>query len=608
MSSVLRLARYLKPYRWTIAVAVLMLGISSASDLAIPRLAETVIDQGISQHNMALILHISLIMLGLTLVSAMLAVGNALLAVRVSQNAATDLRRDLFAHIERLSFANLDRFTTGQLMTRLTSDVMQVLQLTMMTLRIFVRAPLMFVGSVILLLLTNLRLALIVFAFIPLAVIVLAFFATRSQPMYLQVQRRLDRLNTILQENLAGVRVVKAFVREPHENERFERANTDVMNQVISVGQLLAVLMPLLTLFINLGIVAIVWVGGIGVVQGTITVGQIVAFNNYIMSTLFPLINVGMMVGFISSADASAQRIYEVLDSVPAVQEAPGARMLPNAWGRVAFEQVSFSYDGDGQEPVLKGVDLLAEPGQTVAILGSTGAGKSTIVGLIPRFYDTTQGQVTMDSTDVRQVTLESLRGQVGMVAQDSVLFSGTIRENIAYGRPDASDDEVIAAAQAAQAHDFIVALPNGYDTVIGERGVNLSGGQKQRLAIARALLIKPRVLILDDSTSSVDLETEVRIQQALAKATDSTRFIIAQRISSVMDADRIIVLDRGHVAASGTHRDLLATSPIYRDIYRSQLGTDEGDDQSGTRSERAEKILAVGAISEGGNGHGAEA
>ena len=480
MSSIVRLARYLKPYRRIVALAVLMLGISAASDLAIPRLAQTVIDQGIAQRDMALIVRVSLVMLGLTLVSAGLAVGNALLAVRVSQNAAADLRRDLFAHIQRLSFANLDRFSTGQLMIRLTSDVMAVLQLIMMTLRMFIRAPLMFLGSVILLLLTNLQLALVIFVLIPLALVVLTVFAVRAQPMFLQVQRKLDRLNNVLQENLAGVRVVKAFVREQHENERFDDANVELMDQGIRVGRLLSVLMPLLTFFINLGIVAILWVGGTEVVRGTLTVGQIVAFNNYLMSTMFPLINLGMMVGFISSADASAQRIFEVLDDVPAVQEAPQARELGGIRGRVALENVTFGYDGDTQEPVLRGVELIAEPGQTVALLGSTGAGKSTIVGLIPRFYDATEGRVTVDGADVREVTLASLRAQVGVVAQEAVLFSGTVRENIAYGRPDAREEEVVAAARAAQAHDFIVGFPDGYDTLIGR-----AGGQPLRRAEA---------------------------------------------------------------------------------------------------------------------------
>jgi ATP-binding cassette, subfamily B, multidrug efflux pump len=430
---------------------------------------------------------------------------------------------------------------------------------------------------VVLLLLTDRQLALIIFILIPLMGVILVLFAKRTQPMFLGVQRKLDRLNTVLQENLAGVRVVKAFVREEHEAERFATANTDLMQQAIRVGVLLSVVMPMLNFCINLGTAIIVWVGGLQAIGGHLSVGQIVAFNNYLMSTMFPLINLGMMVGFISSADASAQRIYEVLDEEPLVQEPAQPLDLPATCGRVALQDVSFSYDGDGQEPVLKHINLLAEPGQTVALLGATGSGKSTIVNLVPRFYDPSAGRVLMDDVDVRDLSLGKLREQVGMVLQESVLFSGTVRENIAYGRPGASEEEVVAVAQAAQAHDFIMGFPDGYNTLVGQRGVDLSRGQKKRIAIARALLIKPKVLILDDSTSSVDLETEARIQKALAETIgDCTRLIIAQRISSVMDADRIAVLERGEVAAFGTHEELMESSPLYREIYRSQLGTDE--------------------------------
>ncbi len=577
MHSIMRLRRFLNPYRWTIVLALIMLAIGAAADLAIPRLTQTVIDQGIPSKDVAYILRLSLAGLGITVVSVVMQIGNALMAVRVAQRSAADLRRDAFTHVQSLSFANLDRFPTGKLMIRLTSDVTAIMQLILMTLRMFVRAPLMFLGSVVLLVLTDRELALIIFVLLPVMGVILALFATRTQPMFLAVQRKLDRLNTVLQENLAGVRVVKAFVREGYEAERFATANTDLMQQAIRVGLLLSVVMPLLNFFINLGTVAIVWVGGLQAIGGRLSVGQIVAFNNYLMSTMFPLINLGMMVGFISSADASAQRIFEVLDEVPAVQDPPQPEPLPRTCGRVELQDVYFSYDGDGQEPVLRGVNLLAEPGQTVAILGATGSGKSTIVNLVPRFYDATRGRVTLDGVEVGDLSLHDLRDQVGMVLQESVLFTGTVRENIAYGRPDASDEDVVAAARAAQAHDFIVGFPDGYNTLIGQRGVNLSGGQKQRIAIARALLIKPRVLILDDSTSSVDVETESRIQQALEEtAGDCTRLIIAQRISSVMDADRIAVLERGEVAAFGTHEELMESSPLYRDIYRSQLGTDE--------------------------------
>jgi ATP-binding cassette subfamily B protein len=579
MNSLGRLARSLKRYRITVALSLLMLAASAAADLAVPRMTQAVIDKGILRHDMGVILRISLAMLGVTVLSAAFTVGNTVLAVRVSQTVSADLRRDLFVHIQSLSFGNLDRLQTGQLMIRLTSDVAQIMQFILMMMRMFVRAPLMIVGSLILLFSTNWQLALIMLVLMPASMAVLWVFVARTQPLYLQVQRKLGRLSTVLQENLAGVRVVKAFVRARHEARRFDQTNTELMSQTVQVGQLMAVLMPLLRLIANLGTLAVVYLGGLQAITGKLSVGQIVAFNNYIMSTMFPLMNLGMVINLVASADASASRIYEVIDSEPAIRESPEAVPLPAVSGRVLMENVSFSYNGDARELVLRDINLSAEPGEMVAVLGATGSGKSTLVDLIPRFYDVTPGRVTVDGTDIRQVTLDSLRSQVAVALQESILFEGTVRDNIRYGRPDASDDEVMAAAAAAQAHDFIMALPEGYDSHIGQRGVNLSGGQKQRLAIARALLVNPRILILDDSTSSVDLETELRIHEALASLmADRTCFIIAQRISTVLNAHKIVVLDRGTIVASGNHDELLATSPMYRGIYESQLG--EGGDR----------------------------
>ncbi|MGQ9684206.1 MAG: ABC transporter ATP-binding protein [Anaerolineae bacterium] len=478
-----------------------------------------------------------------------------------------------------LSFPNLDRLQTGPLLTRLTSDISQVAQFILSTMRMFVRAPLLIAGSVILMFVTNWQVALFVLALVPAVALVLAYYTNRAQPRFMQVQNKLDRLNTVLQENLAGVRVVKAFARARLENERFAAANLELTGQTIGVGRMLAVLLPSLRFLVNLGLVAVVWFGGSQVIRGTLSVGQIIALNNYIFWLTFPLINLGMSVGFVSATSASVQRIAEVLDTHPAISDSLAAAKLSQAQGRVAFEGVSFAYGGEGEEAVLKGIDLVAEPGQVVAFLGATGAGKSTFIGLIPRFYDVTDGRVTIDGIDVRDLTLDSLRAQVGVVLQETVLFTGTIRDNIRYGRPDATEEQVVAAAKAAQAHDFIMALPQGYDTLVGQRGVNLSGGQRQRLAIARALLIEPRVLVMDDSTSSVDLETEGKIRAALRPLmAGRTTFIVAQRISSVVSADKIVALDRGQVAASGTHTQLLATSPIYQEIYQSQLGNGGGD------------------------------
>lgn len=576
-----RITRFLKPYRKASALALLMLISVVAIDLIIPRLVQRTIDEGVAKRDMAVVLNTSLIMIGASIVDTLLAIGNTLLAVQVAYRFATDVRSALFRKVQTLSFGNLDRLQTGQLLVRLTSDVNQVQTIVMLSLRILTRAPLLLLGSVFMLTVLSWRLALMMLVLLPTMMTVVWFFTARTQPLFRRVQRKLDKLNTVLQENLAGVRVVKAFVRADHENARFEQANTALTAQSTQVMQLLAGLNPTLTLLLNLGMTALVWFGGRMVIGGGLTMGEIVASVNYLQFTMFPLLMLSMMVGPLSAAQASAGRILEVLDSVAEVQERPQARAVPDVTGRVAFENVCFSYNSDCQESVLRGINLVAEAGQTVAILGATGAGKSSLVHLIPRFYDATEGRVTMDGVDVRDMTMESLRVQMGVALQDTVLFSGTIRDNIRYGRPDATDAEVIAAAQAAQAHDFIMALPQGYDTLVGQRGVNLSGGQKQRIAIARALLVQPCVLILDDSTSAVDVETEAKIEAALEQVMNGrTRFVIAQRISTVLNADKIVVLDRGQIVAEGTHTELMASSPIYREIYQSQLGN--GDSHNG--------------------------
>jgi len=573
-----RILRFLKPYRRDSILALLLMVAMTAADLATPGLVQRIIDLGIAQNNMTVVRNTTLLMLGAGVVSALLTVGNSVLSVRVTQHFAADLRSALFRRVQSFSFGNLDHLQTGQLMVRLTSDVNQVQQIVLMSLRILTRAPLLLLGSFGLMILTSPQLALIMAALIPATTGMVLVFVAKGRPLFLEVQRKLDKLNTVLQENLAGVRVVKAFVRGDHENARFDAANTDLMGQTIKVIRLFAILVPTLFLFINLGMVAVVWFGGQRVIHETLTTGQVVAFVNYLLSTIFPLLLMGMMVNILSAAQASVHRILEVLDSAPEVQNRPGACTLSDMKGRVAFENVCFSYNHDCSEPVLNSISLVAEPGETVAILGATGSGKSSLIHLIPRFYDVTSGQITIDGTDVRDVTLESLRPHIGVALQDAVLFSGSIRDNIRYGRADATDEEVIAAAKAAQAHDFIVDFPGGYDTQIGQRGVNLSGGQKQRIAIARALLIRPRILILDDSTSSVDVETEAKIEAALEQLmADRTSFVIAQRVSTVLRADKIVVLERGQIAAVGTHSDLMASSPIYQEIYESQLGDGGG-------------------------------
>ena len=583
MKSTLRLLRSMKPYRRLIALGWLSLACLVAADLAIPRMLQRVVDRGIVPRDGGVILQTSLIIVGLVMVSAGATVAMTVLSVRVSQTFGADLRRDLFARVLSLSFHNLDQWQTGQLITRLSSDTQQITQFTFFSMRMFLRVPLMFMGSLILMGLTNWRLSLIMLFIIPVATVVFLWYANKAQPLYMRVQRRLDRLNTILQENIAGVRVVKAFVRARHENARFDANNADLMGESMRVGRFLAILMPTLHYVVNLGIVAVVGFGGLMVMRGQLSVGQIIAFNSYLLWVMMALSHLGMMVGFISSSDASAQRIFEVLDQSPTVADAPSAMALPDAAGRTALEDVSFAYNGHEHEPVLQEITLAMEPGQTVALLGATGSGKSSLISLLPRFYDVEAGQVSLDGHDVRALKLDALRGHIGLVPQETILFTGTIRDNIRYGRPEATDEEVMAAAQAAQAHDFIMASPEGYDSLVGQRGVNLSGGQKQRLAIARALLMRPRVLILDDSTSSVDVETEAKIQAALDEFSGGrTTLLIAQRISSLLGANQIVVLELGRVAAMGSHRELLASSPIYREIYQSQLGNAVGGGRHG--------------------------
>ena len=575
MKSLRSLLRYLKPYRWQAVIALSLLTGQVGADLVIPRLTQQAIDQGIALGDLSIVWRTAGIMLGAAVLSAAMAVANTLLSVRVAQNAGADMRREIVRTVQSWSFGNLDRIRTGQLMVRTTSDVNMVQMIFMMSLRILTRMPLLMIGSIIMLIRTSPSMAGIVAVLLPLLAGAMTLLATKARPLFKTVQERLDRLNNVLQENLAGVRVVKAFVRTEHENARFEAANLDLTNRSIHVFQLLSVLMPLLTVILNVGVVATIWLGGRYVIEGTMSLGALVAAVNYLMTALFPIMLLGMMIGPLAAAEASAGRILEVLNEEPSILESAKPVPLPEgAAGHVVLEDVSFSYDGDGGDPVLCGVSLEARPGERVAILGETGSGKSSLVHLIPRFYDVTEGRVTLDGVDVRDLPLEELRSQIGMALQETVLFSGTVRDNIRYGRPEATDEEVLEAARIAQAHEFIAAMPEGYDTLVGQRGVNFSGGQKQRLAIARALLVRPRVLILDDSTSAVDVDTEARLEEALREAMrDMTAIIIAQRVSTALTADRIVVLEGGRVAATGTHDQLMATSPIYQEIYASQLG-----------------------------------
>ncbi len=570
-----RLIGFVKPY-WRLAVlALVMLAALVAMDLAIPRLVQHIIDQGIAKNDRSVVVQTAIAMLGISAVSTVVAIANNAFSVRVGEGVARDLREALFLRIQHFSFGNLDRQKTGQLLVRLTSDVSAVKALTQISLRIGTRAPLLMVGSLVLMITTSRRLA---FTILPLLIVttaLIAFFVIRMEPLFRLVQQRLDVLNNVLQENIAGARVVKALVRADHEGERFETANEAMTLRSIAVMQLMSTMTPVLTMCINIGVVLVIWLGGTQSIQGDLSLGEIVAFTNYLLTTMTPLVMMTMLSNTWAAGLVSLRRMDEVLESVPDVRDAKGAVALAgDVTADVAFDDVSFTYGGEKSDVVLRDITLAAAPGKTVAILGSTGAGKSTLVSLIPRFYDVKSGTLRAFGHDVREVTQDSLVARIGFVPQESVLFSGTVRDNIRYGRPTAGEEEVIAAAKAAQAHEFITKLPDGYDSRVEQRGANFSGGQKQRLCIARALLVEPKVLILDDSTSAVDVETETRIQRSLAETKEGrTTFVVAQRISTVLEADTILVLDKGRIVASGTHHELMESSTDYREIYDSQLG-----------------------------------
>ena len=496
-------------------------------------------------------------------------------AERNSQSASFEMRNDLFAKIQRLSFSYHDRNQTGQLMIRATDDVEKVRLFIGQGLVQLAGAVVLLTGTLIIIFSTNARLALVALPILPVALVLFMIFGGISAPLFAKVQAKLSALNTILQENLAGIRVIKAFTREPEEQAKFQTANEAVMQQQITVARVFTFLFPLVFLIANLGQASVLYFGGQQIIAGTLTLGEWQEFSLYLIYIFLPVAQFGFIITQLGQASASAGRVFEILDAKSDVVDKPGAQTLASVTGRVVFEDVTFRYFSSG-EPVLNKVSFEAQPGQTVALLGATGSGKTTIINLLPRFYDPTEGRILIDGHALRDVTLDSLRGQIGIVLQETTLFTGTIRDNIAFGRPDATMDEIVAAAQAAAAHDFITGFPNGYDTAVGERGVTLSGGQKQRLAIARALLLDPRILILDDSTSSVDVTTEAQIQVALDRLMKHrTSFVIAQRISTVMQADQILVLDKGAVVARGTHAELMEDSPIYAEIYRSQLVED---------------------------------
>ncbi len=574
---------YLKPYLWLAMGALISILIVTAANLYLPQLIQQLIDDGIEAKSWPGIIAATGGLLVIAIIRGVFTFTNTYWSETASQGIAYDLRNEIYAKLEKLSFSYHDTHQTGQLMTRATSDVEGVRSFFAQGILQLVSAIAMFLGSIIILLVTDWRLALASLAVIPIIIGIFFFLFSRMGPLFGQVQQNLGLLNNILQENISGIRVIKSFAAESRELHRYTDQNENLYNQNLQVIRLFSLGFPTVFFLSNLGTLIVIWYGGNLVIGEQLSLGGLVAFNSYLTYLLQPIFQLGFLSQQVARATASGNRLFEIIDTENEIVSKPNALILPDqVSGHVIFENVHFRYSGS-EKDVLHDINLEVQPGGTVALLGATGSGKSSIINLIPRFYDTTQGRVTIDGLDVRDIELESLRHHIGIVLQAVQLIGGTIRENIAYGKPDATEREIKRAARAAQAHSFIMDLPDGYETIIGEKGAGLSGGQRQRIAIARAILVNPCILIFDDSMSAVDAETEQNLQRALKPLFDKlTTFIIAQRISTVRNADQIFVLEDGRIAARGTHQELRESSVLYNEIIYSQLEDDTVSNNEG--------------------------
>lgn len=569
-----RYLKYVKSYLPYFILAPFMMLIEVGGDVFMPSLVADIINVGAANRDVAYIIRTGVLMIALAFVMMLGGVGSAYFAAKASMNFGADLRKDMFHKVQQFSFANIDKFSTGSLVTRLTNDITQLQNTIMMGLRMLFRAPGLLIGAVIMAFRLNRSLAMILLVVLPILAIGIATIVRIGFPRFGKMQEKLDRLNSSIQENLTNVRVIKSFVREDYQNERFREANTDLKDAGMSAFKVVIFQMPLMSLIMNITTLAVVWFGGRQIMVGDMEVGDLTAFTTYITQVLMSLMMLAMVLLQSTRAVASSRRISEVLDTeLDLTDEASGEKERVVKRGKIEFRNVSFRYYKDNNEKVLDNINLTINPGETVGIIGSTGCGKTTLVQMIPRLYDADEGEVLVDDLNVREYSLQNLRDGVGMVLQKNILFSGSIIDNLRWGDESADTETIREAARAACADDFINSFSDGYETQLGQGGVNVSGGQKQRLCIARALLKKPAILILDDSTSAVDTATEARIRQAFATTLkNTTKIMIAQRISSVMEADKIIVMDEGKIVGLGTHEKLLADCEPYQEIYDSQM------------------------------------
>lgn len=572
----LKLLRFLKPYAGPVAAALLCLLLQAMAELYLPTLMSEIVDQGMLQGDTAYILKYGVYMLAVALASSLFAIAGSYLSSVVALGMGRDMRNSVFARIESYSLNEFDRIGTSSLITRTTNDITQVQTLIVMGMRFLIYSPILCVGGLIMAWSKDAELTRVLFVVLPLMIGLMLLLASTVMPLYKTLQVKLDAVNRVLRENLTGIRVIRAFDRLASEGRRFGGANRDLTDISIRVNKIMAAMQPLMILLMNVTSVAIIWYGGRLISMNRMALGDMMAFMQYAMQIMFSVIMVTVMFVMVPRAQASAERINQVLELAPEILDPEAGGEMTCKSGCVEFRGVSFSYPG-AEEPALADITFSASPGETTAIIGGTGSGKSTLINLIPRFYDVTAGAVLVDGVDVRQLPQETLRHLIGFVPQSPVLFSGTVAENIRYGRSDATEAEMVHAARVAQAEEFIQNLAEGYGAPVSQGGTNLSGGQKQRLSIARALVRKPEIYIFDDSFSALDFKTDARLRVALKPETaEATVILVAQRVSTVMDADRIIVLDDGRVAGIGTHRGLLATCTVYREIVSSQLSEEE--------------------------------
>lgn len=571
----LKILKNLAPYKWLVAAVVVLIFGQSMADLFLPTLMADIIDNGVVKGNIPYIWEIGAWMLLISALGAVAAITASFYSSKAAMGMGRDLRRKVFSHVEKFSLQEFDEVGTASLITRTTNDITQIQQVVIMLLRMVISAPIMLTGGLIMAISKDAKLSLVIVAAMPVLVGAILLILKKGVPLFQEVQKRLDRLNLVLRENLTGIRVVRAFNRETEEKARLQKANRDLTDVSIRVNKIMAFMMPIMMLVMNLTVVGVIWFGGIRIDNGGMQIGDLMAYIQYVMMIMFALVMASMMFMMVPRAAVSAKRINEVLDMKPAFQDL-GNEKADRERGTLEFDNVTFSYPG-AEEPALSNISFKAKPGEITAIIGGTGSGKSTLINLIPRFYDISEGAIRVNGVDIRQATQDEVRSKLGFVPQKAILFTGSIADNIRFGKKDATPAELEHAASIAQATEFISGLKEGYDTDIEQGGSNLSGGQKQRLAIARALVRKPDIYIFDDSFSALDFKTDAKLRAALKDETkDATVLLVAQRVSTVVDADRIIVLEKGRMVGMGTHEELMKNNEVYREIAYSQLSEEE--------------------------------